>query len=193
MSTEITGVSLADLLAQRRALPESEARGVGAHVARAIADLHEQSLIHGDIKASNVVFVPDGDLGLIGFDTTAQTDDVIALAVMVVECATTVVIDEASRWDVVGLVEVGCPHDLAGDIALILRDTPAATRVSGILQRRDDRLPEAPRHGDSTDPSPTVDIPSVAIVGLSPMGTATPPCEPAAPRGWRRWASGGRG
>lgn len=208
--------SLADVLAQLGPIPEAAARGTGARIARTLARLHADGVVHGDIKPANVVFAPDGDLWLIDFDAAGADgssrcrgtrerlprthtralltdDDVLALAIMVVECATAVVLDPSASWSDHDLERIGCSVDLAADIAFILRALPAASRVGALLHRRDNRLPRPPGGLPSADPTPTVDIVSVDIVGLDPIGEPTKPGAPTGPPGRRHSDEAGRG
>jgi serine/threonine protein kinase len=188
--------SLADVLAERGTMSEALARGAGARVARAAGRLHADGIVHGDIKPSNVAFAPDGDLWLIDFDAGGATDgrrrrgtvprlrdlvslrvadDMVAIAILVVECATGVAIDPTATWDIETLERIGCSPELSADIALILQRPPDATQVGAILQRRDGRLPPPPARARAVDPTPTRDIPSVAIAELSPFGDGAGP------------------
>jgi serine/threonine protein kinase len=210
VSTEQGEGSVADLLAEVGSLSEAEARGVGARVARALGCVHDRGVVHGDIKPANIVFSTDGDLRLIDFDAAGATGsqrrrgsparisdkgplapeaDIVALAIMVVECATGAMIDSAAVWTTPALVSVGCSTDLAADVELILNSTPTAARVSAILQRRDDRLPTTRGRRGSVDPTPTVDMQGVAVAGLSPIGAVETKGPLPSPTGWRHWAS----
>jgi nucleotide-binding universal stress UspA family protein len=60
----VEGRSLADLVPP---LPAAEVARLGAAVARALEDLHEQGGIHLDLKPSNVILRPDGEAVLIDF------------------------------------------------------------------------------------------------------------------------------
>lgn len=201
---------MADLLAANGPLPEAEARGVGAWLAASLAALHAVDVVHGRVTSDAIRFSPDGEPTLTGIGRSdapspasprveGETADVIATVIVAVECATGVVIDGAARWTSDDLVVLGCPPALAIDVAAILRDRPHAARAAGILQRHDDRLPLSLGRGVADGRrAPTVAIPSVAIAGLSPVGDDHPgPHLSTAPRperrGWRRWASAGRG
>lgn len=194
-----TGPSIADLLSERGSLPESEARGVAGHAAAVLSALHASGSVHGDVSAANIVFDPAGDLCLVGgvehrTDTPNVTlhADVAGLIVMVIELATSVVIDPAARWDIAALTSLGCSPELSADVAVLLFEQPTAERVGAILQRRDDRLPAPPRHFTGIDLTPTIDIAPVAIAGLSPVGllVETPPAP--ARFSWLRGGARGR-
>lgn len=201
------------LLADRRRLPEAEARGVGVQLAHALARLHRGGAVHGRLSAAGVEFTEDGTLRIVdtdgdkgtGTDTGTDIDtdinsttrrdaasaraasDVIALAVLVTECATGMTIDGAATWDESSLIRLGCPAELAADLVAILTDPSSADRVAAVLSRRDDRLPDPPRHV-AEEPA-TLDIASVAIAGLEPVGDATAMFGPVARRDEWRWAS----
>jgi serine/threonine protein kinase len=195
--------SLADVLSEVGPIPEAAARGTGARIALTLARLHANGLVHGDIKPANVVFAPHGDLWLVDFDaadadggarrrgtterlhhlcgrTLRSADDVLALAIMVVECATGAILDLSTSWSDHDLERVGCSQELADDVGAILRTAPAAGEAARLLRRRDTRLPRPPRWRGSIDPTPTVDIPCTAIAGLAPFGDAAND----APPGW---------
>lgn len=110
----------------------------------------------------------------------ARPDAARAAAAARVLDATGVRIDAAVGWSVSALEHLGCPADLAADVAAIL----------------DDARP-APRRGAGTDDAiaPAIDVASPAIAGLSPIGGAPGGVDPPGPvpRGWRRWVRAGRG
>lgn len=54
------GGSLAQLLVRRRLLSPGELVTVLHPIAGAVADLHEQGVVHGDISTGNIVFLADG-------------------------------------------------------------------------------------------------------------------------------------
>ena len=62
----IQGYSLYSLI-QKAPLPSGEVARLGAKVARAIADLHRQNVLHLDIKPSNVMIRDGGSAALIDF------------------------------------------------------------------------------------------------------------------------------
>lgn len=207
--------SLADVLDERSRLPEPECRGIGVAVARAVGRVHAHGVGHGDVKPANLVFAPGGELWLADFDAAAsfghprrrgtparleqtavvdERSDIGAIAVLVIECATTAVIDPAADWATDALVELGCPSELAADLATILATAPDAGRVARILARRNHQVPHPATSVRGVDPTPTIDFAPTAIAGLSPLGGA--PAHDGsglAPPGWRRWAIKGRG
>ena len=63
------GGSLARLLATRRLLPAAEVVTIAVPLAQALASVHAQGLVHGDVTPANVLFAADGrpmlsDLGI---------------------------------------------------------------------------------------------------------------------------------
>lgn len=63
----VDGETLADLVARRRALPESEVAELGAQAARALAAAHAAGLVHRDVKPHNLLLRHDGLLKLGDF------------------------------------------------------------------------------------------------------------------------------
>jgi serine/threonine protein kinase len=183
--------TVADQLAARGPLPESQCRAIGVRVARALDAVHARGIAHGDVKPSNLVWSPDHRLWLIDFDaaaaegsprlrgtperlsepaTVARADDISAIALLVVECATGVLIDPTARWTSPSLISLGCSSDLAGDVVAILTERPSATRVAEILHRRDNQLPAVAEHPRAPDSTPTIDLATTVIAGLDPIG-----------------------
>ncbi len=62
----IAGVSLRERF-DTAPLPVDEVVSIGIRIAHALQDLHRQDVIHLDIKPSNIMFRPDGDVVLIDF------------------------------------------------------------------------------------------------------------------------------
>lgn len=92
--------------------------------------------------------------------------------------ATGVRIDETVGWTASALAQLGCSADLAADVAGTLDDPTPPTRVDvtgGV--------------------APSIDVPSPAIAGLSPIGGAGSGPDPRGParHGWRRWVRAVRG
>jgi serine/threonine protein kinase len=183
--------TVADQLAARGPLPEAQCRGIGVRVARALDAVHARGIAHGDVKPSNLVWSPDGQLWLIDFDASAaagsprgrgtpgrlcepatvtRADDISAIALLVVECASGVLIDPTARWTSPSLVALGCPSGLAEDVVAVLTERPTATRVAEILHRRDNRLPTVAEHPRAPDSTPTIDLTTTVIAGLDPVG-----------------------
>ncbi|MBL8590839.1 MAG: protein kinase [Methylobacteriaceae bacterium] len=48
-------------------LPTAEIADLGARIAHGLADLHAQNVVHLDIKPSNVIHKPDGDIAFVDF------------------------------------------------------------------------------------------------------------------------------
>ncbi|XP_047056965.1 mitogen-activated protein kinase kinase kinase 18-like [Lolium rigidum] len=67
------GGSLADEAARNR-LPERDIRAYAGDVARGLAYLHARSLVHGDVKARNVVIGADGRARLTDFGCARAVD-----------------------------------------------------------------------------------------------------------------------
>jgi serine/threonine protein kinase len=75
----VEGVTLADVLRERRALPAGEAAGLAVQACRGLAHAHAAGLVHRDIKPQNLLLRPDGTLKVADFgiaraaETTALT------------------------------------------------------------------------------------------------------------------------
>lgn len=65
----IRGRTLDDLVRQQGPLSASEATLIGLHLCRAVAAVHEAGLLHGDIKAHNVMREDGGRIVLMDFGT----------------------------------------------------------------------------------------------------------------------------
>jgi len=61
------GNDLQQIVDGRGALPESEVRKIAGHLAAALLHLHERSIVHGDIKPSNVMTTRRGEVKLTDF------------------------------------------------------------------------------------------------------------------------------
>ncbi|HZN56337.1 MAG TPA: protein kinase [Candidatus Polarisedimenticolaceae bacterium] len=82
------GATLADLLTQRGAFPEREARRVLGQLARALVFVHDRGVVHRDLKPGNIMLTPDGNVKLMDFglakedrkateDTATQTGTIL--------------------------------------------------------------------------------------------------------------------
>ena len=147
--------SLADILHERGTMTESEVRSVAVESAEALARVHRQGLVHGDIKPANILLSNTGQLWLADFDSAQLADgkpltrasvervsqylrvprylratpemDVLALIVTVVELATNTLIDPTVSWRADDLHKLGCPLQLSSDIASVLNSSSKAT------------------------------------------------------------------
>lgn len=68
----VPGCDLAQLLALRGSLPLPVALALGSDLAAALAAARQQLLVHGDLKASNVLLGPDGRAVLTDFGVTVR-------------------------------------------------------------------------------------------------------------------------
>ncbi len=70
----IHGTSLAELLAEDGPLPAEEVRGIGLDLCHALAAVHRHGLVHGDIKAENVMREVSGRIVLMDFGAARELD-----------------------------------------------------------------------------------------------------------------------
>jgi len=70
----IRGTSLAQLLAQDGVFPPDEVRGIGLDLCHALAAVHRHGLVHGDIKAENVMREVSGRIVLMDFGAARELD-----------------------------------------------------------------------------------------------------------------------
>ncbi|MEW1913343.1 serine/threonine-protein kinase [Kitasatospora sp. NPDC085895] len=66
--------SLADLLAEGRAVPPAEGARLLAEVCEGLAHMHRHGWVHGDLKPGNVLLMADGSVRLADFGLTAELD-----------------------------------------------------------------------------------------------------------------------
>ncbi len=66
----VDGVSLADYMRAKRPLEINETMAIGHGVARALMAAHEEQLVHGDLKPSNVMLGRDGAIKVADFGTS---------------------------------------------------------------------------------------------------------------------------
>ncbi len=83
----LEGRTLAGILAARRTLPFEDTVAVGIHICRALAHAHRGSVVHRDVKPSNVIVVHSAggefvakliDFGIAGIICSGQAPDSIA-------------------------------------------------------------------------------------------------------------------
>lgn len=70
----IDGPTLADVIAQRGALPAHEAASIIDGVLNALAAAHAAGLVHRDVKPGNVLLGPDGSVKLADFGIAKRLD-----------------------------------------------------------------------------------------------------------------------
>ncbi|MER5267023.1 protein kinase [Actinosynnema sp. NPDC002837] len=68
--------SLSAVLAERGALPPTEAARIGGHVASALAAAHRAGVVHRDIKPGNVLIGADGTVKITDFGISRAVGDV---------------------------------------------------------------------------------------------------------------------
>lgn len=75
----VEGRSLHKILDEREVLPLPTIRKIGAQLADALYYVHQQGIVHRDIKPGNIILTPDDDLVLIDFDIarSPSTDPII--------------------------------------------------------------------------------------------------------------------
>jgi eukaryotic-like serine/threonine-protein kinase len=70
----VRGTHLGELLAQHGAFPAEEVRGIGLDLCHALAVVHRHGLLHGDIKAENVMREVSGRIVLMDFGAARELD-----------------------------------------------------------------------------------------------------------------------
>jgi len=70
----LAGRSLKEEVAARRRLSERDAAHIGAQLCRGLAAVHNSGLVHGDVKAQNVIQEPDGRVVLTDFGAGVNHD-----------------------------------------------------------------------------------------------------------------------
>jgi eukaryotic-like serine/threonine-protein kinase len=68
----VRGAPLSELLAQHGSFPAEEVRGVGLDLCHALAAVHRHGLVHGDVKAENVMREVSGRIVLMDFGTARE-------------------------------------------------------------------------------------------------------------------------
>ncbi|MEK7758735.1 MAG: bifunctional serine/threonine-protein kinase/universal stress protein [Pseudomonadota bacterium] len=70
----IQGVDLRSHLKEHGPLPEADAIALGKKIVRAVAELHRRRIVHLDLKLSNVMRTPEGEVRLIDFGLANHLD-----------------------------------------------------------------------------------------------------------------------
>jgi serine/threonine protein kinase len=72
----VDGTPLSELLGHRgTGLPPEELRGLAIGLLLAIMDVHAARVAHRDIKPGNIIVTPDGEVVLVDFGISRETDD----------------------------------------------------------------------------------------------------------------------
>jgi len=70
----VAGRALAELVAERGALPASEAVGLTCQIAEGLADAHRAGIVHRDIKPANILVTPQGVAKLADFGLARRVE-----------------------------------------------------------------------------------------------------------------------
>jgi serine/threonine protein phosphatase PrpC len=69
----LEGETLADMLRERKPLPEAEAAKIICRVCEALEYLHKQGIVHRDLKPQNIMLCKDGSIRLMDFGIARLT------------------------------------------------------------------------------------------------------------------------
>ena len=133
------GATLADRLRERGAFDRSMALGLVASLSEVLAAAHAHGLTHGDIRAAQVILLPDDRLRLGGFGVAAAVE---ALAGMPVPAATEAG-DQSRLARLYVACRLGMPSVVDGDV-----EAPNDARFTAaerqVLARAQGIAPEGP-------------------------------------------------
>jgi serine/threonine protein kinase len=150
----VEGVTLADVLRERGALPAGEAAGLAVQACRGLAHAHAAGLVHRDVKPQNLLLRPDGTLKVADFgiawaaETTALTQ-----AGTVLGTAAYLSPEQAAGEDVTSATDV---YSLGAVLYELLTGRPpyefaslpelAEKQAHGSITPVSELSPEVPRH-----------------------------------------------
>ncbi len=189
--------SLADVLAADGPLPGAEVARIGVAVVEALAALHQRGMVHGDVRAGNVLLGSKGavklaDFGMGEADEGPWTDvhDLAATVVHALTGRSDVRSDIGADGPTSPLVPVALGAVLVRALAERPQDRPSLPSLRDALvavaEGRDPASPSAPARaspdGDLTrllpasgdDSAPTVALPIGADTAVSPLAPPTP-------------------
>lgn len=188
------GRSLAELMTESGRLGEPESRWIGSLVAAALLPIHERGLAHGDVRPNNVVITNDDEICFTDYEvpvsepnpntthsppnpsestSPAQRADIIAVALIVVQCATGVVLDPRVGWSRFALARLGCGTQLARDITTVLADPSDLHSALALIKNANNGSTTITPNRDANQLAPTVSIESTVIAGLPPLPSTT--------------------
>jgi serine/threonine protein kinase len=81
----VEGEPLSALLARRGAISEATFRALSGAILEAVGQLHENDVLHGDIKPANIIVRPNKSIVLIDFGSTERLSDVNSTTLVVSE------------------------------------------------------------------------------------------------------------